>query len=111
MSPSFMVTREEEHSTRGRVNLLRAAMSGELPAAELTGERLYAAMDLRFECKACRAECRSSVGADQADCAADLSRFVRRWLTVGGFRRQRQGRRLPRARAQVDASHASRSRR
>ena len=39
MCPSFMVTREEEHSTRGRANLLRAAMSGRLPAEELTGER------------------------------------------------------------------------
>ena len=61
MCPSFMVTREEEHSTRGRANLLRAAMSGQLPAAELTGERLYAAMDLCIECKACKAECPSSV--------------------------------------------------
>ena len=61
MCPSFMVTREEEHSTRGRANLLRAAMSGRLPAEELTGERVYAAMDLCIECKACKAECPSSV--------------------------------------------------
>ena len=61
MCPSFMVTREEEHSTRGRANLLRAAMSGLLPAEELTGERLHAAMDLCIECKACKAECPSSV--------------------------------------------------
>ena len=61
MCPSFMVTREEEHSTRGRANLLRAAMSGRLPAEELTGERIYAAMDLCIECKACKAECPSSV--------------------------------------------------
>ncbi len=61
MCPSFMVTREEEHSTRGRANLLRAALSGELPAEELTGARLYAAMDLCIECKACKAECPSSV--------------------------------------------------
>jgi Fe-S oxidoreductase len=32
MCPSFMATREEEHSTRGRANLLRAALSGRLPA-------------------------------------------------------------------------------
>jgi Fe-S oxidoreductase len=32
MCPSFMATREEEHSTRGRANLLRAALSGWLPA-------------------------------------------------------------------------------
>lgn len=61
MCPSFMATREEEHSTRGRANLLRAALSGRLPAAELTSPRLYAAMDLCVACKACKSECPSSV--------------------------------------------------
>ena len=61
MCPSFMVTREEEHSTRGRANLLRAAMDGRLPPAELHGDRLYQALDLCVECKACKAECPSSV--------------------------------------------------
>ena len=61
MCPSFMATREEEHSTRGRANLLRAALSGELPASELTGTRIYEAMDLCLECKACKAECPSAV--------------------------------------------------
>ena len=61
MCPSFMVTREEEHSTRGRANLLRAAMSGRLPHSDLDSQRLYDAMDLCIECKACKAECPSSV--------------------------------------------------
>lgn len=61
MCPSFMATREEEHSTRGRANLLRAALSGCLPAAELTSPRLYAAMELCVACKACKSECPSSV--------------------------------------------------
>lgn len=61
MCPSFMVTREEEHSTRGRANALRAALSGHLPAGELTGQRMYEVMDLCVECKACEAECPSSV--------------------------------------------------
>lgn len=61
MCPSFMVTREEEHSTRGRANLLRAVLSGRLPAGELTNPRLYQAMDLCIGCKACKAECPSSV--------------------------------------------------
>ena len=61
MCPSFMVTREEEHSTRGRANLLRAALDGRLPPTELTGQRLYEALDLCVECKACKAECPSSV--------------------------------------------------
>ncbi len=61
MCPSYMVTREEEHSTRGRANLLRAALSGQLPPEELTGKRMYEAMDLCIECKACKSECPSSV--------------------------------------------------
>ncbi|MCA9933304.1 MAG: 4Fe-4S dicluster domain-containing protein, partial [Anaerolineales bacterium] len=61
MCPSFQATREETHSTRGRANLLRAVYSGQLPPTELTGPRLYAAMDLCIECKACKAECPSSV--------------------------------------------------
>jgi len=61
MCPSFMVTRDEEHSTRGRANALRAALSGALPAEELTSPRMYEVMDLCIECKACKAECPSSV--------------------------------------------------
>jgi FAD/FMN-containing dehydrogenase/Fe-S oxidoreductase len=61
MCPSFMVTREEEHTTRGRANALRAAMTGRLPAEELTSPRMFEVMDLCVECKACKAECPSSV--------------------------------------------------
>ncbi len=61
MCPSYMVTQEEEHSTRGRANLLRAALSGALPHEELTSKRMYEAMDLCIECKACKSECPSSV--------------------------------------------------
>ena len=61
MCPSYMVTRDEEHSTRGRANALRAAMSGALPEEALTGKRLYDVLDLCLECKACKAECPSNV--------------------------------------------------
>ena len=61
MCPSYMATQEEEHSTRGRANLLRAALSGRLPHQELTNRRMYEAMDLFIECKACKSECPSSV--------------------------------------------------
>ena len=71
MCPSFMVTREEEHATRGRANLLRAAMSGRLPPEEFTGKRLYEALDLCVSCKACKAECPSSV---------DMAKIKFEWL-------------------------------
>ena len=61
MCPSYMVTQDEEHSTRGRANLLRMAISGVLPPQALTGERMLAALDLCVECKACKAECPSGV--------------------------------------------------
>jgi FAD/FMN-containing dehydrogenase/Fe-S oxidoreductase len=61
MCPSFMVTREEEHSTRGRANALRAVLSGRLPTTEWTSRRMYQVMDLCVACKGCKAECPSSV--------------------------------------------------
>jgi FAD/FMN-containing dehydrogenase/Fe-S oxidoreductase len=61
MCPSYMATRDEEHSTRGRANALRAVLSGRLPAAEFTGRRLHEVMDLCLECKGCKAECPANV--------------------------------------------------
>ncbi|HWO41495.1 MAG TPA: FAD-linked oxidase C-terminal domain-containing protein, partial [Candidatus Eisenbacteria bacterium] len=61
MCPSYMGTLDEEHSTRGRANALRAVLSGKVPPEDFTGERLYRVMDLCLECKACKAECPSNV--------------------------------------------------
>ena len=61
MCPSFIGTREEEHSTRGRANALRSIISGALPHTELTNERLQEVLDLCLGCKACKAECPSNV--------------------------------------------------
>lgn len=61
MCPSFQATREEEHSTRGRANLLRAALSGQLDGAAWTSDAVYEALDLCLGCKACKAECPSAV--------------------------------------------------
>ncbi len=72
MCPSFMATREEEDSTRGRANALRMALSGELPAEELTGERMYEVMDLCIQCKACKTECPSNV---------DMAKIKTEWLS------------------------------
>src|SRR5207248_5606584 len=54
-------TKDEEHSTRGRANALRAVLSGRLPASEITGKRLHVVLDLCLECKGCKAECPSNV--------------------------------------------------
>jgi FAD/FMN-containing dehydrogenase/Fe-S oxidoreductase len=61
MCPSYMATLDEEHSTRGRANALRAVLSGQLPRSAFTGRRLYEVLDLCLECKACKAECPANV--------------------------------------------------
>jgi Fe-S oxidoreductase len=61
MCPSYMATRDEQHSTRGRANALRAVISGRVPPEEWTGQGLYDVLDLCLECKACKTECPSNV--------------------------------------------------
>lgn len=61
MCPSYIATRDEEHSTRGRANALRLAMSGQLGDDAFTGERLHEVLDLCLSCKGCKAECPSNV--------------------------------------------------
>lgn len=69
MCPSYMVTRDEAHSTRGRANTLRLAMTGALdfddPREAGLGDRtVYDVLDLCLECRACKTEC--PVGVDMA---------------------------------------------
>ena len=61
MCPSYMATREEEHSTRGRANALRAALSGALPTDDIGSDRMFDVLDLCLECKSCKSECPSNV--------------------------------------------------
>jgi len=64
MCPSYMATRDEEHSTRGRANALVRALSMADPRAALGDERLHGILDLCLECKACKSEC--PLGVDMA---------------------------------------------
>jgi FAD/FMN-containing dehydrogenase/Fe-S oxidoreductase len=64
MCPSFMATRDEQHSTRGRANVLRLTMAGRLGEAGLGDDGVYETLDLCLECRACKAEC--PVGVDVA---------------------------------------------
>ena len=64
MCPSYMATREEAHSTRGRANTLRLVMAGRLDEAGLGDEGVREVLDLCLECRACKAEC--PVGVDVA---------------------------------------------
>jgi Fe-S oxidoreductase len=64
MCPSYMATREEMHTTRGRANVLRMAMAGRLGEAGLGDDGVKQVLDLCLECRACKAEC--PVGVDVA---------------------------------------------
>ncbi|MEX2359285.1 MAG: anaerobic glycerol-3-phosphate dehydrogenase subunit C [Pirellulaceae bacterium] len=61
MCPLFRRDPSEEASPRSKANLLRGVLTGELPASELTSERMKEVVDLCFNCHQCRIECPSSV--------------------------------------------------
>jgi FAD/FMN-containing dehydrogenase/Fe-S oxidoreductase len=66
MCPSYMATRDERHTTRGRANALRMAMTGQLTGEEITGDAVAEVLELCLACKACKTECPTSV---------DMARF------------------------------------
>ncbi|UCE47731.1 MAG: 4Fe-4S dicluster domain-containing protein, partial [Phycisphaerales bacterium] len=61
MCPSYRATLDEEHSTRGRANALRLAMTGQLGSGGMISDRVFEVMDLCLSCKSCKSECPSNV--------------------------------------------------
>ncbi len=61
MCPSYQATREEQHSTRGRANILRLALTGQLGFQGLTDRAVKDVLELCLECKACKSECPNHV--------------------------------------------------
>jgi len=61
MCPSYRVTRDEEHLTRGRANTLRLALSGQLGPEGLASEEVREALDLCVSCKGCKRDCPTGV--------------------------------------------------
>jgi FAD/FMN-containing dehydrogenase/Fe-S oxidoreductase len=61
MCPSYRATCDEQHSTRGRSNALRFALTGQLDFAGLTDHAVKEVLDLCLECKACKSECPTNV--------------------------------------------------
>ncbi|MHB2007683.1 MAG: FAD-binding and (Fe-S)-binding domain-containing protein [Acidobacteriaceae bacterium] len=57
MCPSYMATREEQHSTRGRAHLLWEMLQGELRPQGWQSEPVKNALELCLSCKACKQEC------------------------------------------------------
>lgn len=61
MCPSYRVTKDEMHLTRGRANTLRLALSGQLGPEALLSPEMKATMALCVGCKACQRECPTGV--------------------------------------------------
>lgn len=61
MCPSYMVTREEMHSTRGRTHLLFEMLRGETITGGWRDPHVKEALDLCLSCKGCRGECPTKV--------------------------------------------------
>jgi FAD/FMN-containing dehydrogenase/Fe-S oxidoreductase len=74
MCPSYMVTLEEEHSTRGRAHMLFELLQGEVVRDAWKDQYVKRALDLCLSCKACKSEC--PVNVDMATYKAEfLSHF------------------------------------
>jgi Fe-S oxidoreductase len=61
MCPSYRVTRDEQHLTRGRANTLRLALSGQLGPDAFTGDAMHETMALCVSCKGCKRDCPTGV--------------------------------------------------
>ncbi len=97
MCPSFRATADERHSTRGRANALRLALTGQLGPQGLDAPEMADAMSLCISCKGCKRECPTGV---------DMARLKLEWLhrrnrTRGIDRRERLLASLPRAAPRV----------
>ena len=90
MCPSYMATREEMHSTRGRAHLLWEALSGNgLLEGGLADPALKEALELCLSCKACKTECPAAIdmAAYKAEFFAQYYQHNRRPRDVRFFAR------------------------
>ena len=73
MCPSYMATKDEKDSTRGRANVFRQVFEGNNPD-QFKSKELKEALDLCLSCKACKTECPANV-----DMAKMKSEFMNAW--------------------------------
>src|SRR5436190_13595892 len=83
MCPSYRVTRDEQHTTRGRANTLRLALSGQLGDEDLSGDAVQAALELCVSCKGCKRECPTGVDMARLKIEALAAYRTRHGLSLG----------------------------
>jgi FAD/FMN-containing dehydrogenase/Fe-S oxidoreductase len=97
MCPSYMVTLEEAHSTRGRAHMLFEMLQGEVVRGGWANEQVKSSLDLCLSCKACKSECPTNVDLAsyraeflshyyeerRRPLAAHAFGFVDRWARLG----------------------------
>ena len=82
MCPSYRVTRDEVHLTRGRANSLRLAISGQLGPDALAGDAMADTMKLCVGCKACQRECPTGVDMARMKIEVAAARVAKAGLSL-----------------------------
>ena len=80
MCPTFMATRDEDKSTRGRANVLREFLYNSEKENPFDQQEIYDVLDLCISCKACKSECPSNV-----DMAKMKAEFMQHYYDVHGI--------------------------
>ncbi|PIF06700.1 MAG: FAD-binding oxidoreductase [Draconibacterium sp.] len=79
LCPTFMATRDEDKSTRGRANILREFLYGSQKKNAFDHKEIYDILDLCISCKACKSECPSNV-----DMAKLKAEFLQHYYDIHG---------------------------
>ena len=82
MCPSYRVTRDEKHVTRGRANTLRLAISGQLGPDALASDDMMETLKLCVSCKACRHECPTGVDMAKMKIEVLAARMAKHGLSL-----------------------------
>jgi FAD/FMN-containing dehydrogenase/Fe-S oxidoreductase len=79
MCPSYMATKDEKDTTRGRANVLREFLTNSTKVNRFDHKEIYEVMDLCLSCKGCKSECPSNV-----DVAKLKAEFLQHYYDANG---------------------------